>query len=299
MHDFKRILAPVDLSEITDAVVDSCIFFGKLFNSEIDLLFVIEHLSPLIYVKNLELLMEPDEEEVLTLAEEKLKEDALQSLNGYSNKIENNGLISRVYIETGDVVDSILDFSEEQKVDLVVIGSHSKGLVDKLILGSVSEKVISKSRKSVLVIKGKPVREIKKILCGYDFLPNSKEALEVAKEVAKKTGATVKIVHGDADEPFAHFKGIYEKVLQKKKDILKQIKEELYREGINTDYEVLKESPERAILDCIEDFNPDLVVLGKRKTSAVKRIFIGTTASKVMKESSVPVMIVRRDIDEE
>ncbi len=298
MHDFKRILVPVDLSDITEAVVDSSVLFSRIFNCKVYLFFVIEHLSPLIYVKNLELLMEPDEEEILKLAEEKLREEVSDSLNKYNKKLQERGVDSEVIIETGDVVDSILDFSEEENIDLIIVGSHKKGLIDKLLLGTVSEKIISKARKSVLVIKGKPIVSIERILCGYDFLPNSKEALEIAKELAKKTGASIRIVHGDADEPFAHFKGIYTKVLERKKSILEEVKKNLSDEGINSDYTILRETPDRAILDTIEDYKPDIVILGKRKTSAVKRIFIGTTASKVIKDSPVPVMIVRRDTDE-
>ncbi len=298
MHGFENILVPIDFSDITDAVIDSAEFLAKHFNSKVYLLFVIEHLSPLVYIKNLDVFFEPDEEEILTLAEEKLKEETLENLRSYQKKFQEQGVKTEIFIETGDVVETILDFSEECNIDLIVIGSHRKGLIDKLILGTVSEKIISKASKSVLVIKGKPLNKIEKILCGYDFLPNSKEALETAKILAKKFNAIIRIIHGDADEPFAHFKGIYEKVLERKKDILNKIKKQMEQENITMDYEILKEPPSEAIIDEIHIYQPDIVVLGKRKTSAVKRLFIGTTASKVVKEANIPVIIVRRDNNE-
>ncbi len=295
MHGFENILVPVDFSDITDAVIESAEFIASSFNSNIYILFVIEHLSPLVYVKNLEIFFEPDEEEILSLAEDKIKEEALENLRNYQKKLEDKGIKTKIVVETGDVVETILDFSEENNIDLIIIGSHRKGLMDKLILGTVSEKIISKASKSVLVIKGSPLTKIRKILCGYDFLPNSKEALETAKILAKKFNALIRIIHGDADEPFAHFKGIYEKVLERKKAILTQIKEEMEKENIVIDFEILKEPPYEAIIDEIHIYQPDIVVLGKRKTSAVKRLFIGTTASKVVKEANIPVIIVRRE----
>ncbi len=298
MHVFERILVPVDLSDITDAVIQSVSFLAKNNGSHVWLLFVIEQLSPLYYIKNLELVMEPDEEEVLSLAEEKLKEEALESLKRYKTILEENNIKATVVIESGDVVETILDFAEEENIDLIIIGSHKKGLVDKLIMGTVSEKIVSKANTSVLVIKGNPLNRLNKILCGFDFLPNSKDALSVAKELAKYFGASIRIIHGDADEPFAHFKGIYQKVLERKKKILEEIKEELTEEGLTIDYEILREPPAEAILDEIHVYQPDIVVLGKRKTPAVKRLFIGTTASKVVKEASIPVIIVRREQNE-
>ncbi|NPA52205.1 MAG: universal stress protein [Aquificae bacterium] len=298
MHVFENILVPVDFSQITDAVIKSAEFIAKNFDSTVHLLFVVEHLSPLVYVKNLEIFFEPDEEEILQLAEEKLKEEALENLKMYQKKLEEKGIKTKILIETGDIVDTILDFSEENNIDLIIIGSHKKGLVNKLILGTVSEKIISKASKSVLVIKGTPLSQINKILCGYDFLPNSKEALEIAKQLAKKFNAIIRIIHGDADEPFAHFKGIYKKVLERKKIILNQIQKQMEKENIVMDYEILREPPYEAIIDEIHIYQPDIVILGKRKTSVVKRLFIGTTASKVVKEANIPVIIVRRNYNE-
>ena len=64
-----------------------------------------------------------------------------------------SGLIVKVRIETGVPLKEILKVEEEEKVSAIVIGSHGKTNIKEMLLGSVSEKVIRRSKNPVLVIK--------------------------------------------------------------------------------------------------------------------------------------------------
>ncbi|WP_457635680.1 universal stress protein [Persephonella sp.] len=293
---FKKILVGVDFDESSQDVINSAIFIAKIFGSEIKLIHVVENTIFPVSFDDLEPLIDPDEFKKIVQTIEKISEKASQKLSEIAEKITQKEKINTTYtVTTGDIAEEILETCEQGNFDLVVIGAHRKALHTSFLLGNEAEKIVNKARSSVLVIKGKPLDEgIKKILCGYDFLPNSIEALETAKEIAKKTGAELDIVHADTEEGFAHFSHIYESVFQKKIDMLKNLREELLKEGINADFEIIKAEPSRAILEAVKDFGSDLIVMGKRQRKDIKRFFLGTIAMKVVKNSKIPVLITRK-----
>jgi nucleotide-binding universal stress UspA family protein len=289
---FKKILVAVDFSEITDSVVNSAIFVGKLFDAEITVMHAIE--PPVITLYDNPFL---DNADIILELEEILRQKASEHLDKYIKLIEKAGLKAEKRIEIGTIAETILEVADEIKADLIVIGSHKKGLIEKLLLGSVAERVLNKARTSVLVVKGNELIKLERILCGYDFLPSSQLALEIAVELAEKTDAEVEVLHADYDEWFTHFKNIYDEVYKKKIDMLKQLEEELKKKNIKVKTKIEKGKPEKVILKEIQEYNPDLTILGKRKSSDIKKIFLGTVAMKVVKGTDKPILIVKRRKD--
>ncbi|WP_457641620.1 universal stress protein [Persephonella sp.] len=292
---FKKILVGIDFSEISDAIFDTAIFLGKLYGAEIHLIHVIEPIAPFFHEEGFEPLVQTEEFQVVFEVETVLKEEAEEKLNRYVLTARAEGLSVFTSVEIGNIAETILEISDEKNFDLIVIGNHRRGLLEKLLLGSVAEKIVNKSRISTLVVKGNSLKELKKILCGYDFLPNSIEALEVAKDLARLTKSEIYIVHADTDEWFAHLRHIYEQVFEKKLRLLEKIKDEI-KENISVPVEIniKKGKPEEILLEAINEFHPDLVIVGKRKGKNIKRFFLGTTAMKMVENSPVSVLIVRR-----
>ena len=87
----------------------------------------------------------------------KLKKSKMEvtetKLNGIKKKLAAAGLQVRPRIEIGMPVREILKVEEEEDVSVTVIGSHGRSNLEEIFLGSVSEKVIRKSKNPVLVIK--------------------------------------------------------------------------------------------------------------------------------------------------
>ncbi|SNZ07064.1 Nucleotide-binding universal stress protein, UspA family [Persephonella hydrogeniphila] len=294
MH-FEKILVGVDFSDISQQVIKSAVFLAKIFNSEIKLVHVVENTIFPAAFDDLEPFVDPEEFKKIVQTVEEIAEKSSEELEKIAKDISGKeGIKVGFAVHTGDIAEEILEISEQGNFDLIVIGAHKKALVESLLLGNEAEKIVNKARTSVLVVKGKPVENPQKILCGYDFLPNSIEALETAKEIAKKTGAEIDIVHADTEEGFAHFSHIYETVFQKKVNMLKELVNKLEKEGIKADFEIIKMEPSKAILEAVKDFGSELIVVGKRQRKDIKRFFLGTIAMKVVKNASVPVLIVRR-----
>ncbi len=293
---FKKILVGVDFEKSSQDIISSAVFIAKIFGSEIKLIHVVENTIFPASFDDLEPLIDPEEFKNIVQTVEKISDEASKKLSEIAQKIfQEEGIKTTFTVSTGDIAEEILETCEQGNFDLIVIGAHRKALHTSFLLGNEAEKIVNKARSSVLVIKGKPLgNDLKKILCGYDFLPNSIEALETAKEIAKKTGAEIDIVHADTEEGFTHFSHIYESVFQKKVSMLKKLIEDLSNEGIKADFEIIKTEPSKAILEAVKDFGSDLIVVGKRQRKDIKRFFLGTIAMKVVKNSDIPVLITRR-----
>jgi len=79
-----------------------------------------------------------DEEE----AAEKIKKD-----------LEKEGIRCKVRIDVGDPASRIIKSAEEENASAIIIGAHGKGFVDRLLLGSVTEKVLRQTARPVIVIR--------------------------------------------------------------------------------------------------------------------------------------------------
>jgi nucleotide-binding universal stress UspA family protein len=80
-------------------------------------------------------------------------EETERKLKVVKKELVEAGLTVRLRVETGMPVREILRVEDEEKVSVTVIGSHGRSNLEEIFLGSVSEKVIRKSKQPVLVIK--------------------------------------------------------------------------------------------------------------------------------------------------
>jgi nucleotide-binding universal stress UspA family protein len=84
---------------------------------------------------------------------EKKMQETEKKLKGIEKELVDAGLKVNLRIETGIPVREILRVEDEENVSVTVIGSHGRSNLEEIFLGSVSEKVIRKSKRPVFVIK--------------------------------------------------------------------------------------------------------------------------------------------------
>jgi nucleotide-binding universal stress UspA family protein len=82
-----------------------------------------------------------------------IRADAKKEMDAVERELKGNGFIVKVKIERGIPFQIILRVEHEEDVSAIVIGSHGKSNIKEMLLGSVSEAVIRKSKKPVLVVK--------------------------------------------------------------------------------------------------------------------------------------------------
>jgi nucleotide-binding universal stress UspA family protein len=143
---FKKILYPTDFS---DVAVKALKYIKKLKASdakEVTVLHVIDERG----MDSVHRFLGESEFKKL----KKVKTEEIQSmLKGVEKDLTDAGFKVRLRVETGIPVREILRVEEEENVSVIVIGSHGWSNLQEIFLGSISEKVIRKSKNPVFVIK--------------------------------------------------------------------------------------------------------------------------------------------------
>lgn len=143
MQYFKKILFPVDLSEVTPKLVPYVKEMAATFDAEVHLLFVariLQHFTS-IYVPHPSI--SKFEAEVVEGAEKKLQEFV-------EEQFESDSCTARVVL--GDPAEEILNYAQAEGIDLIIIGTHGRKGLERIIFGSVAERVVKKSPVPVLTV---------------------------------------------------------------------------------------------------------------------------------------------------
>jgi nucleotide-binding universal stress UspA family protein len=143
MELFKKILFPVDLSEVSPIIAPYVGEMAARFDAEIHLLFVariLQHFTS-IYVPHPS--VSKFEAEIVEGAERKLQEFLQETFPEGSCKAQ---------VVLGDAAEEILNYAKTEGIDLIIMGTHGRKGIERIIFGSVAERVVKKSPIPVLTV---------------------------------------------------------------------------------------------------------------------------------------------------
>lgn len=143
MQFATKILFPVDLSEVSPRIAPYVKEVASKFGAEVHLLFVariLQHFTS-IYVPHPS--VKNFEGEIIKGAEKKLDEFVKEHFRGVS---------PRAKVVLGDAAEEILNYLRSEDIDLVIMGTHGRKGLEKIVFGSVAERVVQKSPVPVLTI---------------------------------------------------------------------------------------------------------------------------------------------------
>jgi nucleotide-binding universal stress UspA family protein len=150
---------------------------------------------------------------------------------------------------------------------------------------------------------------MKKILVPVDFSDESLNALKYAAAIAKKLGATIKLLNileapaSDSFSPGADGNAVSSsltdvfvlKLREKNIERIKELANQPEYKGIVTEFKVHIDVIWDRIAKTISEIDAYMVVMGTKGTSNLDDIFIGSNAEKVVRFANVPVLTVRKD----
>jgi nucleotide-binding universal stress UspA family protein len=143
---YKHILVPVDSSETASSVMAEAI---ELQAKCTDCTLTLMHVQTPVYQLSAGMNMAVPVSGVL----DRVEEEARDVLKDSSRWLDERGIVHRSVLMRGDPAHEICRYAEEETVDLIVVGRRDKGLLEKLLLGSVSTKVVQNAPSHVLVVK--------------------------------------------------------------------------------------------------------------------------------------------------
>ncbi|MCS7170731.1 MAG: universal stress protein [Aquificaceae bacterium] len=288
-----RFLVPVDFTEITNPLLRFVKVIAEPHRAGITLLHTV---SPVLYLPYPESFgMSAIDLQILTELQERKKEESKEKMMGLAEFLK--PLQVDVSVEVGEPAEIILE--KEEGFDLLFMGSHKRGLVERILIGSTTEKVVKYSRKPVFVLKGKEPQSIKKVLVAYDFSEHARRALGFTLELFRPFMPKLIILHVEETIEIPVVEGIRdvlsEKYREEKAKHMRDMEEKLRGEGFDAESLVIDDkSPADGIKRFLkEQMGIDLVVLGSRGLSGLKRVLLGSTSSELVRTLEVPMLIHR------
>jgi nucleotide-binding universal stress UspA family protein len=189
-------------------------------------------------------------------------------------------------VAQGHVAETILAIAKKRRANLIVLGTHGFNRFEAMLLGSVSHQVLSHAHCSVAIVKKKP-RVMKRITLGIDGSPAARKAGRFVTEELDPKGLRATVVHA-WDYPLTPYPmELIESSLYAK------FAAPLRRRGLAVKL-VLESGDAAAGLTAVaERDRADLVVVGSRGLSALKRFLLGAVSLKVATTAKTSVLVVR------
>jgi nucleotide-binding universal stress UspA family protein len=283
----KSILYLTDFSPVAEGAAPFALALARRYGAKV---FALHVRAPQAYG-----MAPPESWPVLEEAANALAKDQVKHLGELFAGVEHHAMI-----EEGDVWDAASALIEKNDVDLIVLGTHGRKGIEKVLLGSVAEKIFRLAPCPVLTV-GPHVRsdanraaEVKRILYATTFSPASLCAAAYAISLAQENQAHLDILHVIEDHKTGELVDPCE---------LKIGCEQRMRSLVPRDAELWCEpsfmvevgKPAGEILSAARRLGADMIVLGLKSTSALGAAthLPWAIAHKIISNAECPVLTVR------
>jgi nucleotide-binding universal stress UspA family protein len=288
---FARILVPIDFSAPSDAALDYARLLARRWGSELHVLHVTgERLTPPHGSGA------PDAEPAAfrRIRDRLAGKDAPRRLN------------IRV-VERAAPADAILNYARSAEADLIVMGTHGRRGVAHVVMGSVAESVVRRAPCPVLTMQESPADapSFTRILVPTDFSAPSDDALDLARVLQLRFGASIHLLHVLEEEQTAGPFGA-EVFVTEAPEVrtarLRDARERLSHRVSAADRasgrvtsEVLVGAVASTIVNYAGDNGFDLIVMGTHGRTGLAHLLVGSVAERVIRGAACPVVTTRGD----
>lgn len=306
MIEIRRILCPIDFSDFSRRALDHAVAIADWYESTITLLHVSAIAQVVAYAPGSAMLPSA----VLTGED---RDALLASMKRFADAEAGSRIPVEFEISEGHAAACILARAAAMPADLIVMGTHGRSGFERLMLGSVTEKVLRKAACPVLSVPRHapeavpaPAVLFKRIVCAVDFSDCSMRALAYAMSLAQEADARLTLVHvievppeAPADFHQTVFPGprtLTEYVAAaeaERRAHLADAVPDAVRAYCTVETIVPTGKPYREILRVASEQQSDLIVIGIHGRGAADLMFFGSTAQHVVREASCPVLTLR------
>lgn len=205
------------------------------------------------------------------------------------------GIRFDVIVRQGDLWPSLARVVKQHEIDLIVVGTHARGRIRKLLLGSVAETIFRHATCPVLTINPSLEQSLngaqapRRILFPTDFSPQSEYAAAHAISLARRCGAHLTLLHV-LPEMTGEAGGDRERVFEVTRGRLRALVNNV---DVPVSCRVVEaNSAVDAILRCAAA-EADLIVSGVRAPQSILERLTWSNAYRIVTEASCPVLTVR------
>jgi nucleotide-binding universal stress UspA family protein len=287
MINIKKILCPVDFFPASDAAASYAAGLAANYDATVHYLHVMTPMPAGTYEYMID----------TTDIVKSLEESSMREMKEILARARAAGTDAETELRVGDVYDEIKRTIEIERLDLIVMGTHGRRGVERWFMGSTTEKLLRHSPVPLVTISASGEKSFngprfRRILVTTDFSEGTADALAYAFSVAQENESEVTLLHVVHDIS-ADLSGKYRDSLLD--GVRKQLDEMVPAEARNWCNIVTRVEtgvPYRIILRTVEEERPDLLVMNIHGKGMLDRALLGSTAERVVRAASCPVMMI-------
>ncbi|MDX1740098.1 MAG: universal stress protein [Rhodothermales bacterium] len=297
MPELGQILVATDYSDCSRAALQQAAGVAGAVGARLHVVHVIESLSDGLMLDAYE---SPAEhrafEEALLSTSRQLMGESLKEIGLATADVITEHLTSH------SVVDALLDYVARLGVDLLVVGTHGRRGIRRLLLGSVARAVVASADTPVLIARdvgrGRDDLPYKRVMVPVDLSPNSVRGLSAGRQLAALFQAQLDVVHVLERYVFpvslSKIKTARDLVPDIESKVRSSIQGHLEKlEGPYVPYtiHVREGDPASCIIDMAQESACDLIVMTRRGLSASERFVVGSVTQKVSQAAHCSVYV--------
>jgi nucleotide-binding universal stress UspA family protein len=294
---FKRIVVSTDFSDTAETAVKAAIELGGYYRSAVDIVNVVDATVYAYAGYPFASLSK----ELLASAEQALQR---MKLPAGADAVKVNR-----FILSGTPATEICEHAKRHDADLIAIGTHGRGALGRLLLGSVADRVLHEAKVPVLVTKApagkikhpkKKTKPFRKVLFPTDFSDTANKALKRAIAITEDMDAELFVLHVVDDSLIStHVPEERKMILQElRRHALDEMRKTLPAElmaNFETIGAVRRGEPGKQVAAYAEAMGCDLIVMGSHGRTGIERVLLGSIADKVVRRAKCAVLIERAD----
>ena len=302
MARIRRILCPLDFSRFSRHAFEQAVTLAREFGADISAVHVYAVAPAGIVVPA----AGPVVADPIALSPA-VRASLTANVREVMQEVDAAGVTVNTDVIEGDPVGAILDRATAWDADLIVMGTHGRTGLERLVVGSVTEKVLRKASCPVLTVPRRVVTprsglRFGRILCPVDFSRASLRAMDYAASFASAGGPGVYLLH--VIDLVGEAPGIHGDDVMDPPDFRGELRAEA-RDRLNAAVPadirarcpitemVAMGTPHEEILRVARREGCELIVLGVPSRGTADLLVFGSTTQRVVREAECPVLTIR------
>lgn len=272
MGELKSLLLAVDGSPYSDGAIKEAILLAKSCGIRLTMLYILG-------------LSDGFESGGLTLVEhaDTAMQDYFDNLREMA--VEENVEMDIVVRRTNDTYKGILEEAYEKKSDVIIMGRRGMTGLKRVLMGSVTAKVIAYAPCKVLVVPKEAQIKGENIMLATDGSRYSEAATTEAINMAKRC-PQVKTFTGLSVAPSSDRLG-------ESKAILQKIKNTAQKEGVDMQEVITVGAPYETIVKTAQERNINVILMGTHGRTGIEKLLMGSVAERVVALSPCSVLVIK------
>ncbi|MFC2027110.1 universal stress protein [Chloroflexota bacterium] len=288
---FEKILVPLDGSELAEVALPYAEELMRRLDSELVLICVSESSE------------KPERRNYLDIIAEEIRQRAKKYQEKHPGKVVARPIPETIVIG-GNPSDEIVDYAEENQINLTIMATHGRSGFGRWAMGSVADKVARGLSKPVCLIRAKgchaevrPDCLVSRIFTPLDGSKTGEAALPYVEVLAKEMGTEVLLfqtVPKDDRNEDVNWGELRHQADRDAKIYLRKVEANLIYKGVVATTEVaFGDKPAQQIIELAERTQSAVVAMSTHGRSGVDRFVFGSVAEKVLRAGTVPLLLVR------